>query len=435
MLEVHRLGVRVRLRIGFVGVLLLLGCIFHEGDVVRGLIWGALALGIVSVSELGQAIALRHLGFAPVVDLSARLGRVHWSGEPTRAQRVVIALAGPVFGAALSGVLVVITTVLPTATLELALQLSLGWVVLQLLPMLPWSGSTLVGAIADRLTNGAGAKPTAAISAMVGLGLLLLAFEYRMYWATYFALIALDTSRERWSNAGSALPPAEVRPHVAVSCLLRSEHKPAYAASARRNEAHAKATTKPVLQAYRFEDAAWWYLLAADVGNARRIAKSIEPSPTFLAMLAIESGDAQQALNILDGEEPEDDDPSHEYWAQIIAAALIDLGKLTDAEHFIQSYELRCATYHVLTTRAFYADQWDLAASLAMESFERFEDATAAYNAACSHARAGRITDGMAWLKWAVASGFAKLEQLDTDSDIDALRQHPDFEALRDRIA
>lgn len=150
---------------------------------------------------------------------------------------------------------------------------------------------------------------------------------------------------------------------------------------------------------------------------------------------AIESGDAQQALNILDGKEPEDDDPSHEYWAQIIAAALIDLGKLADAEHFIQSHELRCATYHVLTTRAFYADQWNLAASLAMESFERFEDLTAAYNAACSHARAGRITDGMAWLNRAVDRGFAKLEQLDTDSDIDALRQHPDFEALRDRIA
>lgn len=61
--------------------------------------------------------------------------------------------------------------------------------------------------------------------------------------------------------------------------------------------------------------------------------------------------------------------------------------------------------------------------------------ASAAYNAACAHARLGDVDAGIRWLEQAVALGFSSVDTVDTDPDLDALRGAEGFSVVRAGLA
>src|SRR5439155_20995688 len=76
----------------------------------------------------------------------------------------------------------------------------------------------------------------------------------------------------------------------------------------------------------------------------------------------------------------------------------------------------------------------------AIESFAKamdlgFQPAKEMYNLACAHARAGHRDEALQWLERSADSGFAVGDLLAGDRDLDALRGHERFRALRDRLA
>jgi TolB-like protein/Flp pilus assembly protein TadD len=62
------------------------------------------------------------------------------------------------------------------------------------------------------------------------------------------------------------------------------------------------------------------------------------------------------------------------------------------------------------------------------------EDSGVLYNVACSYALLGRVDDGIACLEKAIQNGFGHREWLEHDSDLNALRADPRFQALQARL-
>ena len=60
------------------------------------------------------------------------------------------------------------------------------------------------------------------------------------------------------------------------------------------------------------------------------------------------------------------------------------------------------------------------------------DDFLARYNLACSLARAGRPDEAIDSLSRAILLGYDDLSHMETDPDLESLRDHPDFKALLD---
>ena len=80
------------------------------------------------------------------------------------------------------------------------------------------------------------------------------------------------------------------------------------------------------------------------------------------------------------------------------------------------------------------SERFDAAAAFGASLFERFGDAEDAYNTACSHSRAGRADEGLAWLERAVEAGYQDLDHLESDEDMAAVRALAGYTLIRDRV-
>lgn len=58
----------------------------------------------------------------------------------------------------------------------------------------------------------------------------------------------------------------------------------------------------------------------------------------------------------------------------------------------------------------------------------------ALYNSACAHALLGRHEEALKYLQYAVDAGFRDVNHLDTDGDMDSLREDPAFKAIAAQI-
>lgn len=59
---------------------------------------------------------------------------------------------------------------------------------------------------------------------------------------------------------------------------------------------------------------------------------------------------------------------------------------------------------------------------------------TAAYNAACVYSLKGDADQAIQWLDTAAKKGFANVDHIDTDSDMDAIRKDPRFQQIVERM-
>ncbi|MEM7352458.1 MAG: PHB depolymerase family esterase [Acidobacteriota bacterium] len=86
--------------------------------------------------------------------------------------------------------------------------------------------------------------------------------------------------------------------------------------------------------------------------------------------------------------------------------------------------------------KALRAEQWQKAVEIAGRIVRlQPEDPTAHYNMACALALSGREEVAIMALRSAAELGFASLETLRHDTDIESIRDHPDFPELAQKIA
>lgn len=165
------LGIPVAIGIDFFLIMLFLGVLWRTTDQLAA--WMVIATGAVLIHEMGHATVSEFFGFTPVIALYGGGGltiTTSPSGRPiTPRQHLAIAAAGPITGLILGGGVALAVLAVPSISssdiIQDALWVSLGWGIVNLLPLPGVDG----GAIVAELTNIVLRHPAQAVSRGVGI--------------------------------------------------------------------------------------------------------------------------------------------------------------------------------------------------------------------------------------------------------------------------
>ncbi len=143
----------------------------REYSLLRYAMFFLLVIFGVFTHELGHAIVARKTGhFGVRIELNTFGGLTYFSGGTRRAQRAAVTLAGPAVGIAIGIFLLKLATVLPAFHESFVyrdmLFVTLGWSLLNLLPILPLDGGAL---LASALRNDALAQSLSIGFAVIGI--------------------------------------------------------------------------------------------------------------------------------------------------------------------------------------------------------------------------------------------------------------------------
>ncbi|MCJ7754441.1 MAG: hypothetical protein MUP13_07730, partial [Thermoanaerobaculales bacterium] len=85
---------------------------------------------------------------------------------------------------------------------------------------------------------------------------------------------------------------------------------------------------------------------------------------------------------------------------------------------------------------AYRQEDWPQAIDVGLDLVQMLPDsATTKYNLACAYALSGDEDSALHWLGRAAASGFDRLSHLDSDSDLDEIRDRPGYSSVRTAVA
>lgn len=282
-------GVPVRIHPSFAFLALLLGyLLFSSPDSEMAYAMIALWIPIVTIAilvhELGHALVGRAFGLAPFVTLHGMGGVTQFDGRAHRAlshgKRVLITLAGPLAGIAVGGGTLaawVLLSPLPDSVAERALQAgvftTLGWGIMNLIPMMPLDGGHIVATVLDKLFGIRGVL--FARVASIALAVLLVAIVLFYWealqgpWFTLFILGSLGYSNWRgyqlekeWQTE-APLQPILKRAFEALEAGRTAEVRELGAVIR-------DAATTPLTKARAAHLLAWACLLEGDAHEARR---------------------------------------------------------------------------------------------------------------------------------------------------------------------
>ena len=191
-----RLGsIPVRIRAPFLFLALVFATM--EGNNPRNLaIVAVLIFVAVLVHELGHALVGRAFGLTPMIELHGMGGTTSWNADKplSNGRQIAISLAGPFAGFLLYGIVIGASRFAfdpnhPVAKLVLRwmLNVSVGWGIANLVPMLPLDGGNVMRSVLNMFTDGRGEKPARVISIGVAGLLLMLAAATKNLWIGFLA--------------------------------------------------------------------------------------------------------------------------------------------------------------------------------------------------------------------------------------------------------
>src|SRR5829696_3735594 len=409
------LGFPVTVDISFLIVIGILG--WYPGVDVRDVvIWVVLATVSVLVHELGHAVVARSTGASPVITL-AGLGGLTSYVPPrplSRARSVAISVAGPAVGIVIGGALLLVAVMtdiqsdLWSRVIELGIFTTLGWSLLNLLPILPLDG----GQTLRELLPGSRAKRevrAAVVSIVVSVLVGLVAYRAGYVFGTLMVLF-LIVSNVMTIRQARELEGVDVNQRV--SALLWA---------GRVDDARELAGETP----RELNDVVRTILTALDDdgdsgahGNAgadarQRIAQAAQDpqdptGSTVAIVLARARGD----------------------WAAVCdtvaSAPLVDAGAVTAAQN---------AAHQEGNHRA-VAEVGQAFLDRTLESRSEVSDLPAyiAHNTACGWATLGELDCGLTAMRRAVELGFSDLTTLDSDDELAPLRPLPGYDELRQQV-
>jgi len=210
-------GFPVVIDLSFVIVLAVLG----YASVSRGLAylvgWVVVAIAAVLLHELGHAFAARAAGAAPSIELSGFGGLTTFrlGYRPSRLRSIGISAAGPVVGLAVGAALMLLGRSVyfdPAAPgyflLSAALFVTLGWSLLNLLPILPLDGGHIMAELlpgAPERRERLAAVVSIGVAAVTAVLALLAGWLIAALLAGWFAFINVAAVRRRAEPAPSEL--------------------------------------------------------------------------------------------------------------------------------------------------------------------------------------------------------------------------------------
>lgn len=140
-------GFPTRVQLSFFLVIVILG--ISAETFARIAIWTGVATVSILWHELGHAFAARRLGSKPTIELYSFGGLTYWQPKPeaSRWDHISVAMAGPVAGLLLGGVVALITEFALDVDggdlrffVVVVLWINVGWGLVNLLPVLPLDG-------------------------------------------------------------------------------------------------------------------------------------------------------------------------------------------------------------------------------------------------------------------------------------------------------
>ncbi len=404
-----------------------------SGDTKAALTWCVVLFVSVLVHELGHAVVARRLGHRAEIRLHGMGGTTHYDGGPPATWRseVAIALAGPGFGLLLGGVVWIASRgrTLPAPVHLFVVDMlwaNLAWSLWNLAPILPYDGGLAFQAVVERIAPGRGRAIANGVTLVLGLAGLVGCFLLRQWWIGYLYARAIGTA---WTTLRKA------RHERRLSAAWKLWHAGDVDRARRETQALLDAASDETARALATELAIFVALRAMRADEAKaaldHYPQAHSPSDLLQAIVAHDRGDAN-ANALLDAV------PTPQLDFILAPLVLVWAGAedptWTERAHGWATAPLPHDVATHLGASLFHAGRFDLATDLHERLFARVGDPEAAYNAACSHARAGRLEAALGWLERAVDAGYEDGGFLDDDHDLDAIRSLPGFAGVRAKI-
>jgi Zn-dependent protease len=408
------LGFPVTIDISFVIVMGVLG--WTPGVTGRDFVlWMLIVPLAVLTHELGHALVARPTGASPAIAL-AGLGGVTTYVPPrplSRGRALAISLAGPAVGLVLGGVLLayarnadIAPFSLLDAVLRTAIFTTLGWSVLNLLPIVPLDGGQ---ALRELLPGAPAVREVRAAVVSIVAGVAVAAF------ALYFSLVfgALLVGFLVFTNVMT------IRDARREGSRDVSQRLVQMLWSGRPDDARALLAAKP-------DDAGVHPLVRAAV-------RAVGEDPAG----------GQAVLEAAAAQDP--DDPSASAMLLLVYRVRQDWEAALELVRGPYGSSLHPSAVLAAQTVAFREGAHSQSALIGEAFLDRTRDgdvdgaadeaaATVAYNAACGWARAGEEDRAVAAFRRAAELGFADLKAVDSDADLAPLRPRADYDEARQVI-
>jgi Zn-dependent protease len=397
-------GFPVTIDISFLIIVAILG---WQGQLRDFVVWMVLVPVAVLVHELGHAFVARTTGAQPSITL-AGLGGLTTYLPPrplSRARSVAISVAGPAVGIVIGLALVAygrgvgVHSELERSIVNTAIFTTLGWSILNLLPILPLDGGQT---LRELLPGSPGQRATRAAMVSVVFAVLgaLLALRFGQVFAALLAAFFVFSNIMTIRNA-RAEGALDVNTRV-VQLLWSGRPDDAQDLA---SDPGLQPVVRSALKAVGPDPAGGRAEL--ELAAATRPDEAVTATSLLLAVARVH-GDWAAARDVVAGE-------PRVHAANVLFAQTFAFrsGAKRESAEIGQAYLDRTGPVQV--------DQAEV-------------PATIAYNTACGWAAAGELDRGLAAFRRAAELGFSDLTSVDSDDDIAPLRPLPGYDEARQLI-
>lgn len=434
-------GIPVRVDVTFALMAVILGQ-GHPGWWLLG--WCVVVFASILVHELGHALTLRAFGDTPRITLWAFGGLTYPTKTLSPVRDVVVTLAGSVTQILVLGLpaYVARTILVPSDLTQFRWWLllsdlvwvSIGWALLNLLPILPLDGGLVIKRMLGHRAGRRGEHIATAISIVTASAGGVWAFLADMRGTALYAFFFVG-----W-NATTLLRERDERSRRRLEDgrrLLQDGHR-----------AEAEAAFRDAMQIARShaaraesgESLAWLLIEDGRVSDAREAADRIRPDPADPSSL-------RASLDLLEGRSTEEAADAIAAWW--LLHPRFHIGSLTILELDRRGLLMRFLD-RMLADPATHAAELAAAMQASLHFGGRFGSAIevgrrllgdartpkalVAFNIACSTARTGHLGLALDWLDRAVEAGWEDVGQLTSDEDLTDLHSLPRFEVIMSRV-
>ncbi|MFN2569389.1 MAG: site-2 protease family protein [Candidatus Dormibacteria bacterium] len=401
--------------------------------------WVAVVFVSVLIHELGHATVFSAFGVGARIELYSMGGltRPDRDGGLSPLRLLAVSIAGPASGLALGLLLLAAARatgigggdgIAAEVTRDLV-YVNIVWSLVNLLPILPLDGGHVMHHILDLLTR----RDTELLAQGISL-------------ATVVGLATWTLSRGLWFTS------AIIAGFYAMGAAaywqrrlfrheqpLREEVSQGWESLRDGDPSAAKAIARHVLKTARSRfvraEAARLLALAgvttgepevAEEGLAR-MPRRVPPDPYLEGVVALVADRNREAVRLLtDAFAAAPDDRA----GAPLAQALIRAGQPEEAIALVtgpQAPGLGRSTHLALVAALHAGGHFRAAAERGEEAYERWSEATVAYDTACNWARGGHPERGAEWLVRAAEGGFTDAEHMRADPDLASLRGLPGY--------
>lgn len=436
-------GFPVRVDPSFLLISLLLGWT-ADSTITQLVAWVVIVFVSVLVHELGHAVAARRVGAKPIIELYAMGGLTAYRPPRplSRAEQILISLAGPMAGFVLGAAVLVATFALGGTTSRThdfivfaALWVNFGWGLFNLVPVLPLDGGTVMRNLLpgdEAARDQRAALLSAIIAGAAGVAIVVVAPRF-VFGAIFFGILAvinvsaLSKARARVPTGASLLPDPMTRLAAGDLSALGALHD------------QAQRTTDPLVRD-AIKGAAVDQLVRLRRGSEAQDVLERFPGqapPSLYALVEVLNG-APHGVTMLDEmlrDRPEPTVVRHALLGRVLSGRAHEIPTVFASlpEHLRDVDALREAQYLAHVSGA-VRDAAHLG-ELVLASVPAGSDLWAMYNTACSWVRAGDHERALWWLRAAVDGGWRDAETLASDVDLQPLWPDPRFHELRARVA